>query len=87
MDFNVETDVPMPTGRTGRPSKWRDLMTQVKHGDSIVLSERERNSLQGSLCRTNKESGFRIISRKVDELHDGEPLYRVWFQDKSVDAA
>ena len=77
MKFKIDKDVKIPPSYSSRISQYRELIADMKEGDSVgELTQNQSNAL-AQLMRKN---GINAVSRKmIDSKVDAtEPVYRVW---------
>ena len=63
-DIKIWTDVPIP-----KRYKWKDILSKMKDGDSIVLDGQSKHS-----CLSNAYmQKIKVVSKKI-----GKDQWRVW---------
>lgn len=70
--LKIERDVPMPgTGVTG---KWKELATQMRKGDSVVVEDQKQATGLTLAIRAIKGKAMQRLMRRPD----GQKELRVW---------
>ena len=77
MKWKIDKDVKIPPSYSSRNSQYRELIADMKEGDSVGdLTQNQSNAL-AQLMRKN---GINAVSRKMtgSKVDATEPVYRVW---------
>ena len=77
MKFKIDKDVKIPPSYSSRISQYRELIADMKEGDSVgELTQNQSNALSQLM----RKQGINAVSRKmIDSKVDAtEPVYRVW---------
>jgi hypothetical protein len=70
--IKIERDVPMPgTGITG---KWKELATQMRKGDSVVVADQRQATGLTLAIKQLKGKAMQRLMRRAD----GQKELRVW---------
>lgn len=70
--LKIERDVPMPgTGITG---KWKELATQMRKGDSVVVEDQRQATGLTLAIKAIKGKAMQRMMRRAD----GQKELRVW---------
>lgn len=71
MAYEIEKDIPVPPHIWGKGTGLKNLLCQMKVGDSVFLAK-SSGYVSGTVHNAQKASGFRFCRRQV------EGGYRVW---------
>ena len=77
MKFKIDKGLEIPPSYSSRNSQYRELIADMKEGDSVgELTQNQSNAL-AQLMRKN---GINAVSRKMtgSKVDISEPVYRVW---------
>ena len=77
MKFKIDKGLEIPPSYSSRNSQYRELIADMKEGDSVgELTQNHSNAL-AQLMRKN---GINAVSRKMtgSKVDISEPVYRVW---------
>jgi len=77
--MKIESGIPIPRrGHFVGRGKWSILLDEMQEGDSVLLTEKQINSVRPIFSR----KGAKITTRRVTGPDEEKPYYRLWLLKK-----